>query len=213
MWYLNESRVGCQESVWKLIRCVDSVKDGVDVIILNKVTATCTQKMDSTREYAVGLVLSNQVHNFGLVLLVVIQLLGQWNSTLYNPQETIMQQAVKKKSCNYMLCRRREREIWISLFTYNWAVLSYRPEAAEAKLTPVRMFLPVASWLRYAGGYEVKPRYSAVHTRINKTLPHETGTRRWRIRVDFWEMLPVKSVASFPLQNLPVGLWVTKSLP
>lgn len=88
--YLNKTRVGSHEHVGETIRRVDSVKEGIDVVVLNKITAPCTQKMDSTREYGIGLFFSYHTHYFVLILLVVVQLLSQWNGTLQNQQNLVI---------------------------------------------------------------------------------------------------------------------------
>ncbi|CAL5334632.1 unnamed protein product [Camellia sinensis] len=45
---LDKSRVGSDEKVGEPIRGVGSVEYGVDVVVLNEVTASCTQEVDST---------------------------------------------------------------------------------------------------------------------------------------------------------------------
>lgn len=88
--YLNKTRVGSHEHVGESTGWVDSVKEGIHVVVLNKITAPCTQKMDSTREYGIGLFFSYHTHYFVLILLVVIQLLSQWNGTLQNQQNLVI---------------------------------------------------------------------------------------------------------------------------
>ncbi|WVZ25903.1 hypothetical protein V8G54_004447, partial [Vigna mungo] len=59
-----------------------------------------------------------------------------------------------------------------------------KPEPAEAKLTPVIISLLLRFGSKYGGNKSFRPKYEAI-----------------------------KSVPSFPLVNLPVETWLTKSLP
>ncbi len=60
-----------------MISRVGSVEVGIDVVVLNEITVSCTQEVDCTREYGIGFVSSHHIYNFRLVLLVIVQLLCQ----------------------------------------------------------------------------------------------------------------------------------------
>jgi hypothetical protein len=51
-------------------------------------------------------------------------------------------------------------------FTLRIAAFSSYPDAAEAKLAPIRRFFPDACGLRYAGAYVLKPRVSAAKSKF-----------------------------------------------
>jgi hypothetical protein len=55
----------------------------------------------------------------------------------------------------------------IEFFTLRVAAFSSYPEAAEAKLAPIRRFFPDACGLRYAGADVLKPRVSAAKSKIS----------------------------------------------
>lgn len=123
---LNEGRIGSDEDVWELIRRICSIKEGIYIVVLNEIAAPCTQEVDCTRKYGFGFGWSNHVHNFGLVLLVVIQLLAQWNSMLQNqkaPKKVILVLVCVCSKIPQKRCAERERDL-VSMFTYSWAVLS-----------------------------------------------------------------------------------------
>ena len=127
---LNEGRVRSDEDVWELIRRVYSIKEGIDIVVLNEITASCTQEVDCTRKYGFGFGWSNHVHNFGLVFPVVIQLLAQWNGALQNqkpPKKVILVPVCVCSKIPQKRCAERERErerFLVSVFTYSWDVLS-----------------------------------------------------------------------------------------
>lgn len=100
--------------------------------------------MDCTRENGIGLFFSYQIHYFCLILPVVSKLLSQWNAILQNQQKynVLGRESSNIRTLYYI------REFWILFLTYNWAVVSDKPEAADAKLTPVKSLFPCASWLR-----------------------------------------------------------------
>lgn len=49
MIYLNKFCIRLNENVRELVSCVDLVKKRINVVVLNKVTAASTNKVDSTR--------------------------------------------------------------------------------------------------------------------------------------------------------------------
>lgn len=97
--YLNKSRVGIHEQVREPSRGVDSINEGIDVVILNKITSPCTQQMDRTRYYWIGLFFSYQIYYFCLILPVVSKLLSQWNGILQNQKVLFLGGVALLESC------------------------------------------------------------------------------------------------------------------
>ena len=98
--YLNEVWVRLDENVWELIRCVDLVKKRINVIVLNKVTAARTNKIECTRYDWWSIGFACYFCYLGLVLLVILQLLAQRNSMLsptINTQKKKMYENIKQR--------------------------------------------------------------------------------------------------------------------
>lgn len=88
--HLNEINVGFYENVWELIRRIDTIQKGINVVVLDEITASGIKKVDGTWEYFIGFSFSHQIHNFCLVLLVEIQLAGQRDSPLQNHKKVMV---------------------------------------------------------------------------------------------------------------------------
>lgn len=79
---LNKRREGLREEVWELIRWIAPIQERIYVVILNKVTATSTNEVNRTRNDRRSVGFSCNPDQLLLIILVVLQLLAQRNSTL-----------------------------------------------------------------------------------------------------------------------------------
>lgn len=79
---LNKSGKGLHKNVWEFIRSVDFVKQRINVIILQEVTAPTTKKVNRGRDYWGSIWFPCNSHKFCLVFLVVFHLFTQWNCML-----------------------------------------------------------------------------------------------------------------------------------
>lgn len=94
---LNEICIGLHENVRELIRCVFLVKKRINVIVLNKVTSSSTDKVNCTRYYWWSIGFSSNSHYLVLVFLVVLQLLSQRNCMLHHQNSNNSYKQFKKK--------------------------------------------------------------------------------------------------------------------
>lgn len=84
---LDEGRVRSEEGVGELVGGVGLVEEGVDVVVLNEVAAAGAEEVDGARVDGISLASPHHARHLALPLLVVVELLRQWDCSLQQSQK------------------------------------------------------------------------------------------------------------------------------